>query len=242
MSVTQDPENKSAPLPSMQEPAAPLKPLKSENEFEYRTYSKAAIASLLFAILGALVSFVSTALVWLPLLAVAFGIAALISCRKYPDELAGKNLAKIGLVVGALFLIASSSYHTYIYNTEVPDGYQRISYHELRPNTRTGEIYSKKAEAFDGKKVFLKGYVRPSDKMKNLKNFILVGDFGDCCFGGNPKATDVVAIRIKTDQTVDHSYSPRKIGGTFRLNARPIQTGDEEVPHIFYEIDADHIK
>ena len=242
MSTTQDPHSESTSKPLMQEPFAAPSHVQPENEFAYRTYSKAAIASLLFAILGALVSFVSAAMIWLPLMAVLFGVSAIFSFRKYPEELAGKLMANIGLILGTILLVTSTCYHTYVYNTEVPEGYQRISYGELRPNKRTPAPFSEKAEAFNGKKVFLKGYVRPSDRKKNLKNFILVGDFGDCCFGGNPKPTDVVAIRIQTDQTVDHSLSLRKIGGTFRLNSRPRRTGDDEVPHIFYEIEADHIQ
>jgi hypothetical protein len=212
------------------------------NEFAYRSISKAAIASLIFGVLGALTSFLAAHFVILPALALIFGFVALSSFRKFPEELTGKLAAKIGIVLGLVCVVAASVFHTYVYNTEVPDGYQRISYGELRPNSRTGLPFSEKAREFDGKKVFLKGYVRPSAKRRKLKNFILVGDFGDCCFGGNPEMTDVVAIKILGDETIDHGYSLRKIGGTFHLNEASKRTSDEEVPLVFYEIEADHIR
>ncbi len=230
------------PQPPMQEPVDSINSNLAENEFAYRTFSKAAIASIVFAVLGALTSFLAIQMVLLPMMAAVFGVVALLSFRRYPDELSGKRLAQIGLIAGIVLFSTSLSYHVYIYNTEVPEGYQRISFGELRYNKRSTLPFNEKAQVFDGQKVFLKGYVRPSTKRRKLTDFILVGDFGDCCFGGNPDPTEVVAIRIKIDQTVDHSYALRKIGGTFRLNEDSRITGDNEVPKVFYEIDADYIR
>ena len=215
----------------------------SENEFAYRSVSKAAVASIVFAVLGALTAFLAQVFVLLPALGAGFGMVALSSFRRFPDELIGKLAAKIGLIVSLVCLVGSLSYHSYVYATEVPEGYQRISYSELRPNSRTPLPFSEEAIQFDGKKVFLKGYVRPGAKKRKLKEFILVGDFGDCCFGGSPKITDVVAISIvDEDTTVDYGYSLRRIGGTFRLNQRTRRTADKDVPQVFYEIEADHVR
>lgn len=230
------------PKESMQDKLALSNPNSGENEFAYRSISKAAIASIIFAVLGALTSFLAAHFVILPALGLVFGLIALASFRRYPEELTGKLAAKAGIVLGLVCLVGATAYHTYIYNTEVPEGYRRISYGDLRPNSRTHVPFSEKAREFDGNKVFLKGYVRPSAKRRKLKNFILVGDFGDCCFGGNPKMTEVVAVKILGDDTIDHGYTLRKIGGTFRLNESRKRTSDDEVPLVYYEIEADHIR
>jgi hypothetical protein len=52
----------------------------------------------------------------------------------------------------------------------------------------------------------------------------------------------VVAIKILGDDTIDHGYLLRKIGGTFRLNESRKRTSDDEVPLVYYEIEADHIR
>lgn len=228
-STTQKPE--SSPMAS-----------SDPNEFVYKTISKSAVACIVFAILG-LASFLAPPLVLLPALGVGFGLLALGAFRKYPDELTGKPAAKIGLGISLLCLVCSVVMHSYIYATEVPDGYQRISYGHLKPSKRDPLPFSKKAIEFHGKKVFLKGYVRPGAKKRKLKEFIMVGDFGDCCFGGNPEITDVVAIRIlDKEKTVDYGLGLRRIGGTFRLNQHKRPTNDKDIPQIYYEIEADHVR
>lgn len=213
-----------------------------EQEFQYRSVSKAAVASLVFAILG-LTAFLSPIFVLLPALGTGFGFLALANFHRYPEELVGKAAAKIGLVVSLICLLTSFALHSYIYATEVPEGYQRITYAMLRSNPKTSLPYSEQAEELDGKKVFLKGYVRPSDKKTKLKNFILVGDFGECCFGGNPKISEVVAISILDDDTtVNYSFALRRIGGVFRLNPNTKITTEKDIPQVFYEIEADHVK
>jgi hypothetical protein len=210
-------------------------------DFQYRSVSKSAIASLAFAMMGMLTSFLAPIFVLLPALGAGFGLVSIFNFRRYPDELVGKFFANTGLFVSLGFLFGSVAWHSYVYATEVPEGYERISYSMLRDNTKTPLPFSEKAEELDGKKVFLKGYVRPSDKKTKLKNFILVGDFGECCFGGNPKPTEIVAINILSEDTVNYSFALRRIGGVFRLNRNRKQVAGD-VPPIFYEIEADHVK
>ena len=182
------------------------------------------------------------AFVLLPVLAIGFGIVALIEIRKYPAEVTGKLAAQIGLGCGVLIAAGSIAMHTYVFMTEVPDGYERMAFNDLRLNKRTKLPFSEKSQKLDGTKVFLKGYVRPGAKRTNLKNFILVGDFGDCCFGGNPKITEIVAVNIVSDDLIDHSYFLRKIGGTFRLNPNAREIGEDGIPRVFYTIEADYIR
>jgi hypothetical protein len=213
-----------------------------DQEAGYRAVSKAAVASVVFGILGSFSIWASVFII-LPLLGLAFALIARSNIRRYPEELTGKAPAAIGLVFNLLLLVGSIGYHSYVYATEVPEGYQRISFSDLKPKPRESSLpFSPKAKDLDGKKVFLKGWVRPSDKKSGLKQFILVGDFGSCCFGGSPKPTDVVAVDIVVDQTVDYSLMQRKIGGTFRLNTRPVQVGDAEVPALYYQLEADYLK
>lgn len=213
------------------------------NQFAYRSVSKAAIASLTFAIFGAMTAFLGQPFVLIPALGFGFGLLALASFRRFPDELTGKGFAKVGLAFSLLILVTSVAYHSYIYATEVPPDHMRIAFSDLRPNPKTPNIpFSEKSMELDGKKVFLKGYVRPGVKRRKLKEFILVGDFGSCCFGGDPKITDVVAVSIIGDDTVDYGYSLRRISGTFRLNKQTRRTKEKDVPQVFYEIHTNEVR
>ena len=213
-----------------------------EQEFRYRSLSKPAVASLTFAILG-LTSFLHPVFVLLPTLGIGFGFIALTSFKKFPDEFVGKVAAKIGFFLSLTCLISSVAMHAVIYATEVPEGYQRVTYSNLRDNPKTALPFAEKAKELDGQKVFMKGYVRPGVKKRNLRDFILVGDFGDCCFGGNPKITEVVAVHIVDDEkTVNYGFALRRIAGVFRLNPNTKSTREKEVPQVFYEIEADYVK
>ena len=112
----------------------------------------------------------------------------------------------------------------------------------LKDDLKTKLVWSEQAEELDGKKVFIKGWVRPGNRKDNLKDFILVGDMGSCCFGGSPKITDVVAISIKGDERVSYSWKLRKIHGTFRLNRQAAPTGEKDIPKVYYQIDADSVE
>ena len=214
---------------------------QGNDHLQYRTISRAAVVCIVFAILGFL-SYLFTAFVILPFLSVCFGIAALFNFRRYPDQLSGALATKIAMAVSAIVLASSVSMHAYIYATEVPDGYKRISFYELNPKKNSRMPYSKNAVEFNGEEVFLKGYVRPGLKKKKLKKFVLVGDFGSCCFGGSPKITDVVAVSIENeDDYVNYGYRLRRIGGEFILHQRRKSVHEKDLDYVLYEIKADYV-
>ena len=49
----------------------------------------------------------------------------------------------------------------------------------------------------DGKKVFIKGYMYPSSQMTGIREFVLCRDNGTCCFGGQPRLTDMIRVKLK---------------------------------------------
>lgn len=212
----------------------------SEDE-QYRSVSKAAIASLVFGIFS-LLAFMAQPLLVLPIIAIACGLIAISNLKRFPDELIGKLAVKVGMVLGVVCFFGALTMFIVIYLTEVPDGYERISYRMLRDDPKTSLAWSEKAEELDGKKVFVRCYTRPGAKKKNLSEFIAVGNFGDCCFGGTEKITDVIGVKILTGETVNYSLRLRKIAGTFRLNRKGARTGDSGVPAVYYQIDADYIR
>lgn len=213
----------------------------SNDDLDYRTVSKAGVVCIVFALLG-LLAFVFSGFVILPFLSLCFGIVAIINFKKFPDELSGQTATKIAMLMSAIVFVSAIGMHLYIFATEVKEGYDRISFYELRPKRNEPTPYSSKSMGFDGEKVFLKGYVRPGLKQSRLKKFILVGDFGSCCFGGSPKISEVVAVTIKNDdQYVNYGLRLRRIHGQFKLHKRAKSVREKDLPHIIYEIEADDV-
>ncbi len=129
----------------MQENHPEISAQQPVNEFEYRSISKAAVASFIFAIMGGLTFLMAAHFVLLPFLAAVFGLVALGNFRRFPEELSGLLIGKIGFIAGLVLTVSGLIFHVYDYATEVPDGYLRISYGDLRPNIKTALPFSEKA-------------------------------------------------------------------------------------------------
>lgn len=205
----------------------------------YQLRSKSATLSLLFGVFATF-GFVFVVFMALAPLAIVLGWHGLRVIRRYPEEYTGAGFAKLGLALGLLSLVGASAFHTTIYLTEVREGYERITFYADLKNK--AEKPTERAKELDGKKVFLKGYVRPGLRRDGLMEFLMVGDFGDCCFGGSPNLSEIVYIKMPPDQTTQYDYMLRKIHGTFRLNQQ-LQKSDRianDVAGYIYQIDADY--
>jgi hypothetical protein len=180
----------------------------------------------------------------LALFAVILGISGLSTIRRYPNEYTGKRLAATGLVSGSILLLLGATVSAYTHLTEIPDGYEPISFDgDLKPDPDRPDLpISPKAIELSGKPVFIKGYMHPGVASSGkVDHFILVRDFGTCCFGGQPKPTHMIEVYIP--DSVDRiAYSTRtiKLAGTFMLADRPVQSLG--LQGVWYHMQADQVK
>ncbi len=188
----------------------------------YKSVSKAAVFSLLLAIFS-LTGLLFPALLVVASGAVILGFIGLRNLRRYPDELTGKTSALLGIVGGMVLLIGGSAMHTYIYVTEVPEGYQRITFEDLQPHDDAALVRGpiNLPVELDGKRVFVKGYIHPGvADMGEIRKFILVPDMGTCCFGGQPALSDMVEVTVTGKHGLYYSQLKRKLAGTFSVSFR----------------------
>ena len=67
-----------------------------------------------------------------------------------------------------------------------------------------------------GQKIFIKGYMYPTQDTRGLKTFLLVKDNAQCCFGGNPKINDMILVTMQNGKGVDyHQGLLMSVGGVF---------------------------
>jgi len=144
---------------------------------------------------------------------------ALRDVRERSEVVTGRGLALAALAVASVVLVASIAYQTVTYVNELPEGFERIHYGMLQPlpGDPPTAIPETAAEV-NGKDVLLKGYMYPGSRQQGITEFILCRDQGDCCFGGDPKLTDRVLVRI-ADPKNAVAYTQRllKIAGRFRV-------------------------
>ncbi|MFO0906578.1 MAG: DUF3299 domain-containing protein [Pirellulales bacterium] len=185
----------------------------------YKVISKTAVLSLAFALLS-VAAFIAPGLAFLPLVGFVFGVLALRAIRRYPDELTGKIPAILGTAASGLLLAGTIAFHTTVYLTEVPEGFERQSFYELQPDKEHPEMaIPPKALSLHGKRVFIKGYVHPGvAQMGPVDHFLLVPDMGTCCFGGQPKLTDMIEVKLTKGQTLAYSVRKRALAGTFQVD------------------------
>ncbi|MCE9525184.1 MAG: DUF3299 domain-containing protein [Planctomycetales bacterium] len=215
----------------------------------YRTISRSAVMALILSIVS-LLAFVVSWLLVLPVVTLVLGLTSLSTIRRYPEEYtgAGAALAAIGLST-ATFLLAGT-WHAVDYATEVPEGYSRISFSDLQPDMKNpaslirnlDSILPKRAAELNGQPVFIKGYMHPGvETMGKVDHFILVPDMGTCCFGGQPKATDMIEVKIKPNASrVKYSTRTIKLAGKFILADRSSDFG--ELHSVVYHLEADVAK
>jgi hypothetical protein len=203
---------------------------------QYRALCAAAVTSLLFGLLS-VVSFLSPFLFLIPFLGILVGLYALAQIRQRPHELAGRGLALAGIILSLILLTAGIIVAVYVYMTEVPEGYRRLYYSQLQPEEgRVGQLVPPLAKELDGQRVFIKGYVFPGQQQRGIKEFLLVRDKGDCCFGGNPRLTDRIQVTLADPQRLTFSPRLHKVAGTFRLDMRPSKAIDAG-GQVYYYLD-----
>ena len=210
-------------------------------EFEsYRALSKAAVVSAGFSIIG-LLGFVFVQLLLVAVIGFIFAFIGFVNLRRYRNELTGTKLALFGAVISVVTLVFGTSMHAYIYATEVPEGYERISWHELR-GEQSRPVNSFAMQIKD-KPIFIKGYVHPGvDGFGEVKNFVLVPDMKTCCFGGQPKPWDMIEVTL-AENCSNIKYSRRKRGlwGVFRVGPAAGQKIGTVQPG-FYQMTADDLR
>jgi len=202
------------------------------NEFQYRPLSSLAVSSLVLGILSLIGIFL-----WIVLpvsvLALALGVLALASIRKWQGEYTGNGVAFAGILFSLVSMSAGAYVQVNAYRHEVPQGFDRISFiRDISAKQfvtgRKGTQVNPEVEALVGKKIFFKGFVYPTDQQTELTSFLILKDSDQCCFGGQPKLTDMIGCVMTNGKTCNYLAGRVSVAGTFKLN--PKFSGQEREP------------
>ena len=212
-----------------------------EEGFEpYRAISKSAVVSVVVGLLSILGLYTAPLLV-LALVAAILGVTGYLSVVRYPNELTGKPLAIVGALLGVCLFVGGIVRHSYIYATEVPEGYIRISFADLQPDKNNPRMpVPPGALELNGKPIFVKGYLYPDNQQYNIKRFVLVPDLGTCCFGGQPKLTDMIEVTLEEPLQTVYNMKKRKLAGELKvdMSLKPVSG----VNGVYYQLKANHLR
>jgi len=229
-------------------PPLELQPAFSD-EITYRTISRSAVIALILAFISLLAFFSSWLLVF-PVVSVVLGLTALSTIRRYPEEYSGSGAAIVAVALSTATFLLATTWHVVDYATEVPKGYSRISFAELQPDMKNPHtlvrnrdaILPQRAADLHNQPIFIKGYMHPTvETMGKVDHFILVPDMGTCCFGGQPKATDMIEVKIKPGASrIAYSTRTIKLAGKFVLAGQSSEFG--KLHSVVYHLEADIAK
>jgi len=202
----------------------------------YRAISAAAVASLVFGLLSVLTVF-HWALAAIPLVGILLSWLALGRIHENPGELTGRWQAIAGLAASVLLGTLGLGWLLFAHGSEVPTGYQRVSYEMLQPDPKKkGERVSQTAVELEGKRVFIKGYMYPGRQQVGLKQFILCPAIPDCNFcTRDPKPTEMIFIKLEGDLVTQYTPHLVGVGGRFRIKTDAY----EPLP---YSMDVDYLR
>jgi hypothetical protein len=171
-------------------------------------------------------------------------LQSLAKIRRDPASYTGSFVAVAGAALSILFLIVGVGYGAYIHVTEVPAEHTRITFQEMRPDDiqeRSGMVVPPEIMALDGKRVFIKGYMRPPEVRTGIDQFLLVRDNAQCCFGdiSTVKYFDRILVHLKGKQRLTYSEDLFAIGGVLRIAPQNAAFGAQAS---VFALEADHAK
>lgn len=198
----------------------------AESEFNYRPIPMSAMVGAVLAVMS-----ISALLAWLaiPVAVVASLIcgAATVSIIRSRGEFAGLWLAAGGLALSVVMAVAGVFLTIHRYKTEIPLGYERVSFAQDisargigqgEQNGRMGFLIPPEVRALEGKQIYLKGFIYPTGRVYELTQFVLCKDNAQCCFGGEPALQDMIGVTINNNGTTTYSDSLTGVAGKLRLN------------------------
>jgi hypothetical protein len=199
----------------------------------YRAINPLAVASVAAGVLS-IATALHGSLAVIPVAGIVLGWRALRQIRNTPDEWTGLGLAQTGIGLSAALWVVGSGWLLFARASEIPYGYQPVSYESLQPDpNKPTEPIPQTALDMQDRKVFIRGYMQPRRQQTGIKDFILCPTNGECPFCiPNPKPTEKIRVTLQGDLETSYTTHPIGVAGRFRVN-------QDDPNGIAYGLDAD---
>ena len=73
-------------------------------------------------------------------------------------------------------------------------------------------------EALSGQRIRIRGFMLPTAQQRGIKQFVLVRDNQQCCFGPGAALFDCILVEMQGDQSAQFSIRPVAVTGKFEVN------------------------
>ncbi len=125
-----------------------------------------------------------------------------------------------------------------------PAGPKDVTFDDVKLELKKGDPYSEslltpKIKQLDGKAIRIRGYILPSFKQDGIKQFVLVRDNMECCFGPGALLHDCILVEMLGSATATFTVRPVSVEGTFSIS--PLKDPDGNFVAI-YHLDGKEVK
>jgi hypothetical protein len=101
------------------------------------------------------------------------------------------------------------------------------------------EMLTESIRALDGQHIRIRGYILPTAQKRGIKQFVLVRDNQECCFGPGAALFDCILVEMQPGKTAEFSIRPVAVAGTFNLREF---RGPEGQHLAIYHMDAETVQ
>lgn len=127
---------------------------------------------------------------------------------------------------------------------EVQVGPKDVTFDDIKLELKKGEPYdtsylTPKVKGLDGKAIRIRGFILPSFQQSGIKQFVLVRDNQECCFGPGALLHDCVLVEMIAPASATFTTRPVSVEGKFTV--RELKGPDGK--HLaIYHLDGDEVK
>ena len=102
------------------------------------------------------------------------------------------------------------------------DKSQDLTFDDIKFEMKKGAPFKRsmltdKIEDLDGKDIKIRGYILPSFQQKGIKQFVLVRDNMECCFGPGAALYDCILVEMAPGKSTSFTVRPIAVEGKFSI-------------------------
>lgn len=102
------------------------------------------------------------------------------------------------------------------------DGKKNLTFDDIKFEMKKGDPFERsmlteKIEKLEGTTIRIKGYMLPSFQQKGIKQFVLVRDNLECCFGPGAALYDCIIVEMQGSASATFTVKPIAVEGVFKI-------------------------
>jgi hypothetical protein len=123
-------------------------------------------------------------------------------------------------------------------------GVKSVTFDDVKLDLKKGDSYDSALltpaiKKLDGKTIRIRGYILPSFQQTGIKNFVLVRDNMECCFGPGALLHDCILVEMVPPASTSFTVRPVSVEGTFSIR----ELKDPDGKHLaIYHLDGKEVK